>query len=257
MFHGSLRTSTCLGRVSVTTILVIPDTQVRPGVPFDHIAWAAQLATDRSVTAVVHLGDHWDMPSLSAYRTLEERMDCQDDFMEDCRSGNEALALFDWDGPKHLLRGNHEYRIDRARASNPMMRKLLTDHQLRSPGWTVYPFLEIMELEGVLFSHYFCRNAQGRVTGSKNGAPNARLQTLRYGQSTVAGHKQGLDTARIPGVGRGIISGSFYQHEEAYLTLQGNHHWQGVLILHDVKRGEYDLEEVSLERLRRLYGPHG
>src|SRR5262245_49761479 len=47
--------------------LLIPDTQVRPGVPTEHIDWAAQAIVDYMPDVVIHLGDHWDMPSLSSY----------------------------------------------------------------------------------------------------------------------------------------------------------------------------------------------
>ena len=61
-------------------------------------------------------------------------------------------------------------------------------------------------------------------------------------QSSVSGHRQGLDLAVHTNgkrLIRSIIAGSFYQHTEAYLSPQGNSHWQGMLMLHDVKNGNY------------------
>jgi len=76
-------------------------------------------------------------------------------------------------------------------------------------------------------------------------------------QSCVAGHRQGLDLA-VHTNGkrtlRSIIAGSFYQHSEGYLSPQGNHHWRGMLMLHEVKNGEFSLMEVSLGYLKRRYG---
>ena len=45
--------------------LVIPDTQVKPDFHIEHLEWAGQYAVDKKPDVIVHLGDHWDMPSLS------------------------------------------------------------------------------------------------------------------------------------------------------------------------------------------------
>ena len=42
-------------------IVVIPDTQVRPGDPTDHFDWIGAAIKDYEPDIVVHLGDHWDM----------------------------------------------------------------------------------------------------------------------------------------------------------------------------------------------------
>jgi hypothetical protein len=47
--------------------LIIPDTQVRPGVPTDHLKWIGQYAVEKRFDVLMHLGDHWDMSSLSSY----------------------------------------------------------------------------------------------------------------------------------------------------------------------------------------------
>ena len=57
---------------SMTRVLVIPDTQVRPGVPIDMMRWAARAIKEYKPTHVVHLGDHWDFPSLSSYSSRKE-----------------------------------------------------------------------------------------------------------------------------------------------------------------------------------------
>ena len=47
--------------------LIIPDTQCKPNNSFDHLAWAGEYAVKIKPDVIVHLGDHWDMPSLSVY----------------------------------------------------------------------------------------------------------------------------------------------------------------------------------------------
>jgi hypothetical protein len=52
----------------------------------------------------------------------------------------------------------------------------------------------------------------------------------------------------------GIIAGSFYEHEEAYLTIQNNIHWRGVYQLNDCKEGSFDELPLSIDYLKSKYG---
>lgn len=51
----------------------------------------------------------------------------------------------------------------------------------------------------------------------------------------------------------GIIAGSFYSHSEPYLTAQGNEHWRGVIMAHEVRDGYFSPMVVSLEYLLHKY----
>ena len=48
-------------------ILVIPDCQIKEGVPTDHLTWAGKAIVDYRPDVVVNLGDFADMPSLSTH----------------------------------------------------------------------------------------------------------------------------------------------------------------------------------------------
>lgn len=244
-------------------IIVIPDTQVKPGVKTDHLEWAGKYIAEKEPDVVIHLGDHWDMPSLSSYDkgtgSAEGRR-----VARDIAAGNDALELLTDSGAGAsgarlvILRGNHEQRIERYVNSNAELEGSIGYHQFNdvSLGWEPVPFLQPIELGGVAFAHYFPRGSDGNVGQTKRGAPSARAQLLREMQSCVAGHRQGLDLA-VHTNGkrtlRSIIAGSFYQHSEGYLSPQGNHHWRGILMLCDVKQGNFNLVEVSLDFLRRKY----
>lgn len=94
------------------------------------------------------------------------------------------------------------------------------------------------------------------VTNSRQGAPSAKAMVQREMRSCVAGHKQGLDVHIQPtskGIVRGVIAGSFYQHQEEYLTPQGTMYWRGILMLYEVHKGDFNLSEISLDFLRRRY----
>jgi hypothetical protein len=44
-----------------------------------------------------------------------------------------------------------------------------------------------------------------------------------------------------------IIAGSCYEHNEDYMGSQGNKHWRGALMLHDVEDGQFDVMPISLK----------
>jgi len=46
---------------------IIPDTQTRPGLTYEHLTAAGNYMVAKQPDVVIHLGDHWDMHSLSSY----------------------------------------------------------------------------------------------------------------------------------------------------------------------------------------------
>lgn len=245
----------------------IPDTQVKPGVNTDHIAAAGNYLAEKRPDVIVIAGDWWDMKSLSAWDSDARKVRDQVSYQADIRAGIAAMDRFlkpikavrGWEPDLHFLIGNHEQRIERYLADHPMLEGTLGYDSLRlkERGFRVHPFLKPVTLGGIAYSHYFCVDANGRVMGSKRGQASARAQVNNVGMSATAGHKQGLDVyikeGAAAGRRRGLIAGSFYAHEESYLSPQGNSHWNGILLKHEVWQGGYDLLEVSIDYLLRKY----
>jgi hypothetical protein len=245
--------------------LVVPDTQCKPGVPLDHLEWAGKYIADRKPDAVIALGDWWDMPSLSSYdagkKSFEGRM-----YKADIEAGKEGMRLFMApikrmkQKPRLVfLIGNHEQRVERAVESDRKLEGTIGYHdfQLEKDGWEVYPFLQVAVIDQIAYSHFFPRAASGSIMQTKRGAPNAKDQLKREGRSCTAGHQQGIDIAALPLGGKlqwGLIAGSFYQHQENYLSPQGNDHWRGLVVKHEVNEGTYCPMLVSIDYLRRRYG---
>lgn len=189
-------------------------------------------------------------------------------YAEDVKAGNEGLALItaplnkaNWSRRKRgteeysprlvLLRGNHEDRLRRAVEENGHLHGAIGYDDLESPGWEVYDFLEPVEIEGIHFAHFFANPMSGRPYG---GQAITRLKTL--GHSFVQGHQQVLEFATRYVAGRkqtAVIAGAFYLGDEPYKGYQGNHHWRGVLMLHECRQGSFDLMEVSVDYLSRRY----
>lgn len=247
-----------------STHLVIPDTQVKSGVNTDHLEHVGRYIADRSPDHVIMLGDWWDMPSLASYdkpgsKSFEGRR-----YVKDVEAGNEAMERLLKPVRKmpkrpklHFILGNHEQRILRAVNADPKLEGAIGYHQLNLKDWDVTQFLDVKEIDGVVYSHYFPRGPSGAITQSRKGAPNAKTQLLREGQSCTAGHMQGLDVACTSSrtkVAWGIIAGSCYTHDEAYLTPQYTKYWRGVIVKHGVKGGSYNPMFVDLDYLKTRYG---
>lgn len=232
--------------------------------PTKHLSWLRQYIIDKRPDVIIQGGDWNDYHSLSAYDQGRKPGEGAR-VMEDYNFGKKALDLLMDRWPRsykpklvHTL-GNHENRVFRFENDNPRLEGCLPhpSQYFIDRGWKVIDFLQPIKIDGVYYCHYFCRNAQGKVTNSKTGQPSALLQAKREMVSTIAGHKQGYDSAMLETSGgrvRAIIAGSFYMHSESYLSPQGNNHWQGCLFLNDVHNGDYDLCEVSLRFLKRTYG---
>lgn len=243
------------------THLVIPDTQCKPGVPLDHLLWAGKYIAERKPEVVVHLGDHWDLPSLSSYEGRGSRYFEGKRLREDIAAGNRGLDLLmegmgDYRPARMvLLRGNHEDRLTRAIDESPTLLEGLVgfeDFNDVAHGWEVIPYLQPVDIDGLAYSHYFYNPNTGR---SYSGNVDTMLRNI--GASFVMGHQQGLRIGRRELASghtqRGLVAGSFYQHSENYRGPQAAYEWRGLVVLHEVGGGGYDLMEVSLGYLKRRY----
>src|SRR5659263_67511 len=67
-----------------------------------------------------------------------------------------------------LTLGNHENRIARAVNDDPKLDGVLSVDALEYEkfGWEVIPFLQIVTIEGIAFSHYFVTGVAGRAAGT-------------------------------------------------------------------------------------------
>lgn len=247
--------------------LIIPDTQVRPGVPCDHIAWCAHAIVEYKPDVIVMLGDWWDFPSLNSHikpgsleaegRRIQDDIDVGNEqfriltcpLIRQLASGQGASS---WNPECHFLRGNHEYRILRAVDERPELCGFLHYSLLRTPGFTVHDFLAIVEIDGIAYSHYFANVHSGRPIG---GSIDNRLNKI--GRTFIAGHEQGFlyGTRQFPGKLRrhGLVAGSFYLHDEDYRGAQGNGEWRGIVVLNEVCNGDFDIMPLSMDYLRRRF----
>lgn len=258
----------------MTTHLLIPDTQVRPGVCINHLNALGHYIVHKQPDVIVQIGDFADMHSLSTYdqgrkagegARYREDIDAAQRAMEvlfepinqyNARKRRNKEKLY---RPRMVLTlGNHENRINRHANQYPSLSEWLSpgDLDYERFGWEVYPFLAVVNIEGILYAHYFPRNANGNIVQTTRGAPNARVQVQREQCSSTSGHLQGLSFHVQQLLNRrvyGLIAGSFYMHEEDYLSPQGTAYWRGIVYKHEVENGNYDPMFVSIDYLLKNY----
>ncbi|WP_426111066.1 metallophosphoesterase [Massilia sp. PWRC2] len=253
----------------MTKILFIPDSQVKPGDDFEFLRCIGRYIVEKQPDIIVHAGDFADMESLSSYdkgkRSYEGRRYKAD--IQAAHEGMEALL-----GPlrEHnerriqskkrpyrprmvLTLGNHEHRINRTVNDEPLLDGTISTDDLNYEGygWEVYPFLEVVVIEGIAFSHYFTTGAMGRPASTSAAMLNKKHM------SCIAGHQQGRQSSTgVKADGRqitAIIAGSCYEHAEDYLGPQGNKHWHGIIMLHNVVDGEFDEMFAPLSYIKQKY----
>jgi hypothetical protein len=243
---------------------VIPDCQVKPGYSVEYLTHIGRHILHKRPEVIVCLGDFADMESLSSWdkgkKSFEGRRYTKDiaashlamqALLRPIREHNLTCAPEDYYRPERMVLtlGNHEDRITRAVNSNAEFDGLMSvDHlDYASYGWQVVPFLEPITIDGVAYCHYFTSGVMGRPVGS------AQALLSKKHMSCVAGHQQGkliADTYRADGKRIcALIMGSAYEHNEDYLGPQGNRHFRGIVMLHDVNEGEFIEQPITLKHI--------
>lgn len=247
--------------LTLPTHVFIPDPQVKPGELTVHLEWAgayiADAFGDRDDVKIIIAGDFWDMPSLSSYDVGTARMEGRR-VVQDIQAGNEAFSRFDsliphkktWE--YHFLFGNHEERILRAVNANAQLDGLLGYHLLDTKAFERHDYLEVVDIDGVWYSHVFVNPMSGRPYGGQS--IDTRLKTI--GHSFSMGHQQTLMYG-LRFVGgksmHGLVAGACYLSDEDYKGPQGNSHWRGIVVKNEVDEGSYSFMDITLDFLCRRY----
>ena len=248
---------------------MIPDLQIKPGVDLSYLSAIGKYLAHKKPDKIILIGDVADMPSLSSYDVGKKSFEGRT-YKADVESVHEGMRLlmqpiFDeqqklvnggrkrWKPELILTLGNHEERINRAINLDRKLDGLISIRDLgySNFGWQVFPFLEVVVRDGIAYSHYFTSGIMGRPVGT------ASMQLNKKHMSCVAGHQQGRQIAygrRADGKEMtSIIAGSCYLHDESYLGSQGNQHWRGMYMFHNVDDGSFDEMAVPLSYLIENY----
>lgn len=253
--------------------IVIPDTQLKHGVRTSHLVPAARYVAEKEPDHLQLLGDWYDMPSLSAWDKAGSKSTEGRRVHLDRDAGYKGLELFFGEIDRlgvevptvWLTEGNHENRLDRWLESDPKLDGAInrkTFYGWQDFGIKAAPMGKPMHKDGVTYCHFFDLNANGHTTGGRNGQPTAAAQVRRVRGSSVAGHRQGYDIARLthPYARHGeretfaVIAGSFYQHHEKYRGPTDGYERHGIVVINELNgKGQGDPMFVSMRYLMESY----
>jgi len=253
--------------------MVIPDAHDEPDISKDRFELAGTFALAQRPSTIVCLGDWASMDSLSSYdkghKSFEGRR-----YSKDIESAREALERFEkpikayndtqkanhkarYKPRKIMLEGNHENRINRAVDLSPELDGALSIDDLgyEDFGWETVPFLKMIEVDGVWYSHYFISGVMGRPV---SGVNSARSIMAKHMVSATCGHSHLFDYAIQYGPSgkrvQGLVAGCFLEHSLGYAEATEHLWWRGLTMCRNAENGEYDMDQYSIERLWREYG---
>lgn len=248
-----IRTRDRLGKMHI----VIPDVQAKPGVRDDHLEWVGNYIAEKQPDTIICIGDFADMPSLSSYD--KGKLDAEGRrYNKDVDAARAAMAKLmapiaavpGYAPRKVFCTGNHEERADRYASLNPELEGKIGAKDLGFVdwGWEIHPFLEVVTVDGIEYSHYFTSGVRGNPVSSA-----AALLRERQGSATM-GHVQHTDMAMHKKTQRiALFCGTCYLHDEKYLGPQDNGQRRQIIVKHEVEAGKYDPMFVSLKFLEKAY----
>ena len=252
-----------MGKVHV----VFSDAHAHPAHNNDRAGWLGRLILDLRPDVVVNLGDLADMPSLSSYdkgtkgfqgrqysKDVERSLDFQDRLWSPVRQAKRKRPTSYW------FDGNHEQRVDRAVNSSPELEGTIASSDLREKGWNIivsydglYP--GICEIDGISYGHYMVSGVMGRPIGGERHASTLINKKLT---SCTVGHTHVFDfhlRPRTDGTkAQALVMPCFMDYEADWAGQSGKMWSKGLVIKRNVEGGMYDMEYVSMERLKQVYG---
>ena len=245
----------------MATHLVIGDPHCTPKANNDRFLWAGRLAADIKATHVICMGDFCSVDSLCSYDKAKLSFEGRR-FNKDVEHTQDALIKFNRGLGKHrprkiMILGNHEDRIDRVVQDNPELEGTLSvsNLQYQKYGWQQVPYKKGKSISGIYYTHHLASGITGRPISGEN---IARTILTKHKVSATVGHCHLLDHAvsTLPSGKKlyALSAGCYLNHEEAYAKETQHLWWSGLIIKHNVRDGEYDLETMEYKRVKQLYG---
>ncbi len=248
--------------------LIIPDAHANPDFHNERFDWLGEFIKDIKPDVVINLGDGADMASLCSYdkgkkgfhgrtyrRDIDSFLDSQDRLWGPIRRTKKKLP------ESYYFIGNHEYRINRAIDVSPELEGTVSTNDLNLREWydEVVPYdgatPGVSCIDGIHYAHFFVSGVLGRAISGEH--PAYSLITKRLVSSTC-GHLHVADyTIRTNGDGQkvhGLFAGVYQDYRSDYAGAANDLWWKGVILKTNVSNGDYDINFISLDSLRKEYG---
>lgn len=252
----------------MSTHLVIPDIHAHPDYSNERADWLGKLILDLKPDVLINLGDQWDMASLSGYdkgkasfhgrnykRDVEAGLDFSERMWAPIKKAKRKRPF------SVFLEGNHEERVRRVLETQPELDGAISynDFDISRDYDTFVPYTGstpgILTLDGIVYAHFVVSGVMGRAVSGEH--PSYTILEKQF-QSVTVGHLHTFDFCqRTTATGKRIqalVAGCYTDQVMPWAGMEICKMWYpGVAICHDVEDGHYDLEWVSLERLRHTY----
>lgn len=254
-------------------VLLIGDPHSSPDTDNSRFSWLGNMILEVNPDLIVCIGDFADLNSLSSYDRGKKSAELRR-YRNDIQATHNALQRIN--GPleeyntqrknirkaqrasprKIMVLGNHETRIIRAVEMAPELEGTLSIEDLAYEryGWQVVPFKRPIEIEGVYFSHYYPSGVKGEAISGFNIAANIIQKNM---VSSVCGHSHLYDHAvrnRPDGTKVIGLCAGWYGEQPTFTDATENLWWSGLILLHEMHDGAFDTEQISIERVKKLYG---
>lgn len=251
----------------IEKMIVIPDQHAIATHPNDRADWLGELIKDERPDFVMNMGDAADMPSLSSYdkgsrafagksykADIDAHLDFQERMWAPMKKTKKKMPY------RVVLEGNHEHRIERALDLSPELVGTIGfddfrfnhyyDEVIRYKGGTP----GIYKTESILFAHYFITGVSGRPMG---GEHPAHTLITKNKISSVAAHSHLYDYCTQTNIDgetyNGLVVGCYQDYTNDWAGNIGELWRAGITILRNVDDGDFDLEFISLNSLRKRY----
>jgi len=237
-----------------------PDAHTYPRHNSNPVTAIGRWFADEGVDVVVNIGDFADMPSLSFFGKNKAEIEgarVADDLAY-TKEMNDLFndALDGHDPYKIMTLGNHEHRLHRLENDDPQMKGVFGDDPwgYEEAGYYVYPYMDIVKINGVAFSHAFI-NPTSLMGSIQGGSADIRMKNIGFPH--VAGHQHGplIHGQRMLGDGSPLstlILGCAHTENHAYWG-KGKDVYRGAAILRNVRNGSYDPDIRYLGNIMRDY----
>jgi len=181
----------------IRRVAAIGDLHDAPSIPKDRFKWIGRWCAEGKFDDIVQIGDWSSFDSLSTFDNPGSvKYYERGSFADDLASLEESLHLFGQEAPdipRYFVKGNHEFRADRAEDAAPNLRDTMVlpiDQNFRRHNFKIFGYGEWLFLEGVGFTH-IPFNAMGREYRGKypsNMIANDAIFSIVYGHTHKESH---------------------------------------------------------------------
>ena len=251
--------------------LVLPDSHSHPDYSNERYDYIGKLILDLKPDVLVNIGDTADMPSLSAYdkgKASFHGRNYEKDILSHLEAQDKMFSPIIKAKKKKprciILEGNHEHRIKRVIDYEPHLEGVKYGISFKDLEFDRY-YSDVVEYEsgtpGVItvdqidYAHFFVSGISGRPLQSVHhgfALTQKRFRSSTCGHSHLYDHYVAKDSSGM--VRHGLVCGNYQDYSAPWAGKNLSNLWtQGVCIKRNVEDGNYDLQFVSLDALRKEY----